>query len=241
MRSQVDAQISESRGSVSEKAVPAIGFITIGQSPREDMIPEMSHWFGPVRVLERGALDGMTMTEISALSPAPGDYPLATRLRDGSSVTVAKRPLLPLVQIAVTELEDEGADAIVIVCTGEFPVFQHRVPLLTAERLFVDGARAIARGSRVGVICPLPDQKALTREKWATLGEEPQVTVGSPYDDNLENLRAAAQGLGRAGVEYVLMDCMGYTQKMKELVVAESDTPTILARSVVARLTAEVV
>lgn len=217
-----------------------VGLITIGQSPRVDMVPEMSRWLGPARVLERGALDGMNEPEILALRPGPGDYPLVTRLNDGSSVTIAKRMLLPRMQSAITELEDRGADVVVLVCTGEFPVFRHRVPLLTAERLFLDGTRAISQGTRVGVLCPLPDQEGLTREKWSFLGEDLRVASGSPYEEEPEGLRVAARELGRYGVDYVVLDCMGYTQEMKELVTRETGAPAILARSVVARLAAEV-
>lgn len=217
-----------------------VGLITIGQSPRVDMVPEMTRWLGPARVLERGALDGMGGHEISTLRPGPDDYPLVTRLNDGSSVTIAKRLLLPRIQSAITELEDEGADVVVLVCTGEFPAFRHRAPLLRAERLFVDGARAISRGTRVGVLCPLPDQEELTREKWSFLGEGLQVASGSPYGEDLESLRVAARKLGQDGVDYAVLDCMGYTQEMKELVTKEAGAPAILARSVVARLAAEV-
>lgn len=231
--------IGERHGMVAQDG-RSVGLITIGQSPRADMVPEMSRWIGPARVLERGALDGMDGREISALRPGPEDYPLVTRLNDGSSVTIAKRLLLPRVQSAVTELEDEGADVVVLVCTGEFPAFRHRVPLLTAERLFVDGARAISRGTRVGVVCPLPDQEELTREKWSFLGDGLRVASGSPYEEDPEGLRLAARELGRRGVDYVVMDCMGYTQEMKELVMREAGAPAILARSVVARLAAEV-
>lgn len=216
------------------------GLITIGQSPRVDMVPEMTRWLGPALVLERGALDEMDEDEISAFRSGTEDYPLVTRLNDGSSVTVAKRLLLPRIQSAITELEEEGADAVVLVCTGEFPLFRHRVPLLTAERLFVDGTRAISQGTRVGVLCPLPDQEELTREKWSFLGEGLLVASGSPYDGGTEDLRAAARTLGRADVDYVVLDCMGYTQDMKEMVAREAGAPAILARSVVARLTAEV-
>jgi protein AroM len=38
-----------------------IGIITIGQSPRTDVVPEMSALFGEgVEVLECGALDGLS-------------------------------------------------------------------------------------------------------------------------------------------------------------------------------------
>lgn len=67
-----------------------------------------------------------------------------------------------------------------------------------------------------------------------------RVASGSPYEEEPEGLRVAARELGRYGVDYVVLDCMGYTQEMKELVTRETGAPAILARSVVARLAAEV-
>lgn len=235
----MDSNASTVRMDEKEHGRP-VGLITIGQSPRVDMVPEISRWLGPVRVLERGALDGMGEDEISDLRPAPEDYPLVTRLEDGSSATVAKRHLLPLMQSAITELEDEGAEVIVLLCTGEFPAFEYRRPLLTAERLFLDGTRAIARGRRVGILCPLAQQERLTREKWSFLGGDLRVVCGSPYVGGAEELREPARKLAETGVEYIVLDCMGYTQEMKELVRRESGAQAILARSVVARLAAEV-
>lgn len=216
-----------------------IGLITIGQSPRVDMVPEMLRWLGPVEPLERGALDGLSATEIAGLRPGAGDYTLVTRLRDGSSAVIGKKPILPRMQAAIHELEAAGAEAVVLVCTGEFPPFEHTRPLLPAERLFVDGVRAIARDSRVGVICPLPEQVELTRQKWAGLTGDLHIAAGSPYGDPGELIRAARK-LRQAGVEYVVLDCMGYTQEMKERVRAEVGAPVLLARSIVARLAAEV-
>jgi protein AroM len=219
---------------------PTLGLITIGQSPRVDMVPEMTSWFGPVRPLERGALDGMKLEELATLRPSREDYALVTRLRDGSSATIAERRILPRIQLAITELEEEGAEAVVLLCTGEFPPFEHRRPLLTAERLFVGGVEAIARGARVGILCPLPEQERLTRDKWKDLSDDLHIASGSPYVGGLEALRPGAHKMREAKVDYVVMDCMGYTQEMKEFVRQVAGAPAILARSVVARLAAEV-
>lgn len=219
---------------------PKLGLITIGQSPRVDMVPEMASWLGPVRPLERGALDGMLPKEILALQPQPDDYALVTRLRDGSSAIIAKHHILPRIQEAITELEEEGTDAVLLVCTGEFPSFEHQRPLLTADRLLVNGVKAIAQESHVGILCPLPEQEQLTHEKWSTVTEDLHVAPGSPYSGDLADLTPGARKMREAGVEYVVLDCMGYTQEMKAYVEKESGAPALLARSVVARLTAEV-
>lgn len=203
-------------------------------------MPEMASWLGPVQTLERGALDGMQEEEILDLQPEPDDYALVTRLRDGSSAIIAKRHILPRIQNAITDLEKEGTDAVLLLCTGEFPSFEHERPLLTADRLLVDGVRAIAQETRIGILCPLPEQEQFTHEKWSTVSSDLHVAPGSPYSGDLADLAPGARQMRTAEVEYVVLDCMGYTQEMKEFVKRESGAPTLLARSVVARLTAEV-
>ena len=50
-----------------------IGIITIGQSPRTAVVPEMAAFFGDgVEVLERGALDGLTLEQAREYAPEAG-------------------------------------------------------------------------------------------------------------------------------------------------------------------------
>ena len=47
-----------------------IGLVTIGQSPRSDVVPDMAAILGPaVEIREAGALDGLARSEIDALAP----------------------------------------------------------------------------------------------------------------------------------------------------------------------------
>jgi len=66
----------------------SIGAITIGQSPRPDLLARLrSHLQADgVTVVEMGALDALSVADLPG--PAAGGYPLTTRLRDGSAVTV---------------------------------------------------------------------------------------------------------------------------------------------------------
>lgn len=48
-----------------------LGIVTIGQSPRSDMVPEMLQWLpSSVEVRERGALDGLSAADLEALAQA---------------------------------------------------------------------------------------------------------------------------------------------------------------------------
>jgi protein AroM len=201
---------------------------------------EISRWLGRgVEVSEIGAIDSLTPQEIATLAPRAGDYPLVTRLRDGSAVIVAKRHIIDPVQAAITASEDAGGDVALVVCTGEFPSFAHRRPLLMADRLLLHGVAGIAKDARVAVLCPIPEQVDLTRKKWASLIPELAVFAASPYED-LDLLAGAADRIREWRPEFAVMDCMGYTAVMKEIVTAATRVPVLLAQSVVGRLAAEI-
>lgn len=47
-----------------------VGMITVGQSPRDDIVPNMSQALGAnIEVIEKGALDGLSTEEIQSLAP----------------------------------------------------------------------------------------------------------------------------------------------------------------------------
>ena len=52
-----------------------IGTVTIGQAPRIDVIPGIVPILGSdVEIVESGALDGLSLSEIRQFSPQQGDY-----------------------------------------------------------------------------------------------------------------------------------------------------------------------
>ena len=73
-----------------------IGAITVGQTPRTDLIPEIAPILGDsIEIIQMGGLDGLTKEEIQAMTPAPGDHVLVSRLKDGSSVSFGESHILP--------------------------------------------------------------------------------------------------------------------------------------------------
>ncbi|TCP29594.1 AroM protein [Scopulibacillus darangshiensis] len=63
-----------------------IGLLTIGQSPRVDMTPEMKLILGEhVELVEMGAIDGLSEKELQDFAPSPGGAVYISRLKDGRS------------------------------------------------------------------------------------------------------------------------------------------------------------
>ncbi len=85
---------------------PRVAFVTIGQAPRDDIVPELLMLTGLLARRLRGRavrrLDGLTYAELSDTPPSPDEGRLYTRLADGTHVTVGGglvgRRLDPLLQ-----------------------------------------------------------------------------------------------------------------------------------------------
>lgn len=220
-----------------------IGALTIGQAPRtDDLVTEIRAVLGPgYDLVERGALDGLSTAEIAELSPQPGEYVLVTLLRDGTSATLAKPRILPLLQRQIGALESEGVDATLLLCTGEFPRFEARRAVIRPQEALYGLVRGLAGGDgRIGVLTPLPEQVAQARRKWASMGVEPVVVPASPYAA-VDEVGPAAARLAAARLDVAFLDCFGYSLAMKRAAAAALGRPVVLARSAIARIVAEVV
>lgn len=216
-----------------------IGAITVGQSPRSDVVPEMVGLLGAVELEQRGALDGLTTDEIAAISPEPGDYVLVTRLRDGSSVRIAEKHILQRMQIHMDDLLSKGAEGILLLCTGEFPSFQCSKPILYPQRLLQHFTAGTVGDRNVGILTPDISQVLQARRRWQENGvKEVIVEPASPYGNPADVIKAA-QKLKEQGAQAVVMDCIGYTCTMKQEIVKLTGLPTILPRTVAARAVAE--
>ncbi len=220
-----------------------IGLLTIGQSPRRDgLARDVGIALGEgFDVLERGALDGLELEDVEAMAPQAGDYRLITLLREGTAVEIAKQHIVARLQARIAELEAEGVGATLLMCTGTFPPFAHKRPLLAPQEALYGVVKALAAGGRVGALTPLPAQVEQARRKWASMGLADAVVVAaSPYvPEPLAAVREAA-ALARAGGATVLfMDCFGYDLPMRRAAEQAFEGPVVLARTLAARIAVE--
>ena len=82
--------------------------LTVGQVPRDDVIPEIKPFLKNAAILEKGALDGLTKKEIEkTMSPEKDDYVLISRLKNKEHVTFAEKYILPKLQKLIDEYESD--------------------------------------------------------------------------------------------------------------------------------------
>lgn len=228
----------------------AVGLVTIGQSPRVDVVPDLLPLLAGARILERGALDDLDAAAIADLAPTPDSRVLVSRLRDGGSAKLDEDRMLPLVQAAVDRVVADGAGAVLLLCTGHLPGLHAPVPLYTAEALAHGGVAALVGDGRLAVVNPEPEQLAPSAERWAARLGRPVVTVAAdPYAAGADGsgsgsgdpggFERAARELREAGAEWAFLDCIGYSEHMRRRLERLSGARVLLARSLAARLLME--
>lgn len=220
-----------------------IGFATIGQTPRDDLVPYLVDQLGaPVRVLERGVLDDLSANEIASLDRGDDGLHMVTRLRDGGSARIQYEAAVPRMQAEVDALVEAGADLVVILCGADWSRVTANVPVVNPGKLFPNVIQALGAGSRVGVMKPSAGQVEHTVQQYRALGLDVAVTSAFPYDANArESMRTAARELRTEGAEMIWMTCVGMDESMRSAVREEHDVPIVLARSLLARTIGELV
>ena len=220
---------------------PVVGLITIGQSPRSDVVPEMAAVIGPgIEVLEAGALDGLTRAQIDALKPTGDDEILVTRLADGTAVFVGKQKIVGRVEAQIAALERRSATIIALLCTGAFPPLTATRPLLQPQPLLLGALRAMRWPGRLGVVTPSVPHMPQTTERWRRDGFDALVVALSPYEEEDANAIVRVAGAFRdGGVGLIAMDCMGFRRKTRDELRGLTGVPVLLANLLVARALSE--
>jgi protein AroM len=214
-----------------------LGLITVGQSPRTDVVPDMAVILGgDVDIIEAGALDGLSRAQIAALAPQGDDEILVTRLADGSSVFVGKTPVIPLIEQRIAALEDRGVALNALLCTGAFPALTARRPLLEPQQLLLGLLRAMTFPGRLGVLTPSERHVPQTEARWRESGFDALVAPLSPYEEeDPAAVRRAADALRAGGVGLIVMDCIGFRRKTRDEIAHLTGAPALVAKELLGR------
>lgn len=220
-----------------------IGAITVGQSPRTDVTADIMDILGAqAELMEAGGLDGLSREEIAAFAPGEGDYVLVSRMNDGSSVTFAEKYVLPRLQEAINRMEEEGCRIIMMFCTGTFPEELHarHIPLIYPCEILNRMVPMLTGKSSIVCVVPSELQVEQSEQKWGRYVEKVKAIPASPYAD-WENLEQAAEQAATLDADLIVLDCIGFSRKMKKMFAEKTGKPVILPRTLLARVVSELI
>src|SRR5947207_8323477 len=189
-----------------------LGTLTIGQAPRPDVVPIIDrHVSADIRRIHRGVLDGLSHAEIAArYRPEGGEPELVTRLQDGAEIMLSRQRMKDGVQQALSALEAEGCDAILLLCTGTFDGLACDMAWLVEPDHIIPGMVAgLVERRQLGVIVPIASQIGSESGKWRVLHRSPIFAAASPYGGTADALVDAGKEVKAKGADAVLLDCIG--------------------------------
>jgi protein AroM len=213
---------------------PILGLVTIGQTPRPDLLAAFGAAAPHAELRLAGALDGLSRRDVDALAAAGGEYPLLVRLADGGAAEVPMAHLHPRVEACARRLAADGAAAVVVLCAGGFPDVPCDVPVVLPGALVPAVVRGLVGAGPVGVVTPNAAQRPFAERKWRDDGFAVHVTHASPLRHD-EITRAAAEMAGFT-CRLVVLDCIGHDDAYRAEFARLCGRPVIAAQSLVARV-----
>ena len=76
------------------------------------------------------------------------------------------------------------------------------------------------------------------KDRWGKLVDKFSVFAASPYG-KLEDIRLVTDKLKETDADLVVLDCIGYTQEMKDMIYRLTNKPVVLPRTLAARVVTE--
>lgn len=219
---------------------PRIGMISIGQSPRPDILSIFeTQWQDRAELVECGALDGLVHSDVQKMSPQDGDDVLVVKMADGQQHIVGRRHLIPRVEVCADALMQQDVTAMVLLCTGDFRPFRFQVPFVIPQKIVDNTISAlVSSGQVVGVMIPAEEQQKQMRRNLMAHGIVPVFASASPHLGK-EGIVQAANQLKRYATDFIVMHCFGYTPEMRQIVRDVTEKPVLLSNLLVAKIAGE--
>jgi protein AroM len=188
-------------------------FLTIGQSPRPDIMEDLVDGLKGMSYSEYGILDNYSLDRIlKDFAPEKDQISYVTVLRDGTQVALSKKALSQKLQELVSHVES-SVDVIVILCTGDFSLVSSK-PIVHPSEALVELVKRSSPLS-IGVMIPEKSQTDLMRGRWKTVSRVSKIVVWSPYT-SMSTLTRVSRELKGSGT--IVMECLGYSTKHRRLV-----------------------
>lgn len=208
--------------------------LAVGHSPRHDLIPDLEPLLSDtIEIEERGCLDAYSVAEVKAgFLAGENEEEKVTKLSDGSMVALAADKIVPLMQKEIDRAAADGFDAIVVLCTGKFPVFKSSIPLLLPYKLLHSVVPAIADGMQVAAVFPFAPYGESMAADWKADGINLVWDCITPSAD-LTGGDVADLFVDKKP-ELLVLDCIGYTYPVKQEAQEALGIPVIQPKKLIA-------
>ncbi|EAM5473044.1 AroM family protein [Salmonella enterica] len=219
----------------------SLAILTIGVVPMSEVLPLLTEYIDEQHITHHSLLGKMSREDVMAdYAVEPGDDPLLTLLNDNQIAHVSRQKVERDLQSVVEVLDNQGYDVIILMSTAAIKSMAARNSiLLESLRIIPPLVASIVDGHQVGVIVPVAELLAAQEKKWQVLQMPPVYSLANPVHGSEQQLIDAGQALLDQGADVIMLDCLGFHQRHRDILQQALDVPVLLSNVLIARLASE--
>ncbi len=218
-----------------------LAILTIGVVPVSEVLPLLTEHISEQQITHHSLLGNMSREEVmETYRIEPGDDCLPAMLSDGKQADLSRQKIARDLQGVVEVLDNQGYDVILLMSTAAISgLAAHNAILLEPTRIIPPLVASIVDGHQVGVIVPVPELLNEQARKWHMLQNAPLFAMANPFRDSESRWIEAGRELLARGADVIMLDCLGFHQRHRDLLQKALDVPVLLSNVLVARLASE--
>lgn len=219
----------------------SLAILTIGVVPMSEVLPLLTEYIDEQHITHHSLLGKMSREDVMAdYAVEPGDDPLLTLLNDNQIAHVSRQKVERDLQSVVEVLDNQGYDVIILMSTAAIKSMAARNSILLEPlRIIPPPVASIVDGHQVGVIVPVAELLAAQEKKWQVLQMPPVYSLANPVHGSEQQLIDAGQALLDQGADVIMLDCLGFHQRHRDILQQALDVPVLLSNVLIARLASE--
>ncbi|EDZ2587778.1 AroM family protein [Salmonella enterica] len=219
----------------------SLAILTIGVVPMSEVLPLLTEYIDEQHITHHSLLGKMSREDVMAdYAVEPGDDPLLTLLNDNQIAHVSRQKVERDLQSVVEVLDNQGYDVIILMSTAAIKSMAARNSILLEPlRIIPPLVASIVDGHQVGVIVPVAELLAAQEKKWQVLLMPPVYSLANPVHGSEQQLIDAGQALLDQGADVIMLDCLGFHQRHRDILQQALDVPVLLSNVLIARLASE--
>ncbi|ECT7782053.1 AroM family protein [Salmonella enterica] len=219
----------------------SLAILTIGVVPMSEVLPLLTEYIDEQHITHHSLLGKMSREDVMAdYAVEPGDDPLLTLLNDNQIAHVSRQKVERDLQSVVEVLDNQGYDVIILMSTAAIKSMAARNSILLEPlRITPPLVASIVDGHQVGVIVPVAELLAAQEKKWQVLQMPPVYSLANPVHGSEQQLIDAGQALLDQGADVIMLDCLGFHQRHRDILQQALDVPVLLSNVLIARLASE--
>lgn len=210
------------------KSSKSLLIITLGETPRTDIIDELSVLKeNNFQVHQVGLMDNVSIKRRYNVSPDDEQF-YVTKLKNGEQIKMNSKAVEKELE-KIIEAQSKNT-LILVLCTGSFSRIKESKSIFIPERILFEKI-SDDEICDIGVVVPDEKQVESIRYKWENHGFKVKVIPYSPYEKQIIDKEKITKEF--QGIKYVIFDCMGYRKNMEIVQYLQSFFRVIISRDIV--------